>query len=121
MKKVLIVLFMFASLIMFKQANAQQLKFYYYPNNNVYYDVAHKQYIYSDNGNWTTVTTLPSGLRVVNTPRYIIYNPTPQVWVQNPIHLKKYKNNYPKGKAVGYKGTNPNKAIGKGTGKSKKH
>ena len=95
-------------------AKAQNLKFYYYPDNNVYYDVASHQYVYLNNGAWTTVQTLPSGITLVKSPRYVVYNPTKEVWRNNAVHIKKY----PKGKAVGYKGTNPNKANGQTKPKS---
>jgi len=116
MKKIFFALLLIASILSVKQAGAQLIKFYYYPNTNVYYDVTQRQYIYADNGNWVTVAALPTGIRVVNTRRVVVYNPTPQVWIQNPGHIKKYKTHYihyPNGKAVGYKGTNPNKANGK--------
>ena len=112
MKKIFFALVLFCSLLSFQKAGAQRLKFYYYPNSNVYYDVAHKQYIYSNNGNWTPVTTLPGGMNVVRSRRVIVYHNTPEIWMDNPGHIKKYKH-YPNGKAVGYKGTNPNKGKGK--------
>src|SRR5437016_3765546 len=62
MKKIIIALVFVFSLISFQQAGAQQLRFYYYPKSNVYYDIANHQYIYLNNGTWTTVTTLPSGM-----------------------------------------------------------
>ena len=90
---------------------AQQLKFYYYPSSNIYYDVSKKKYIYPANGTWNTVTVLPAKVRVGPAPRVVVYHSSPQVWASNADHVKKY--NPPKGKAVGYKGTNANKAKGK--------
>ena len=113
MKKILFALLMLFSLLSFKQAGAQQSKFYYYPTPNVYYDMSNHKYIYLDNGNWVKVTTLPAHVKVNNSRKVVVYNPGPQIWVNNSAHLKKYKDNYPNGKAVGYKGTNPNKANGK--------
>src|SRR5215208_6538210 len=109
MKKILLSLLLIAGIA--SAGIAQQLKFYYYPGANVYYDVANKHYIYLNNGSWTTVNTLPSGVTIVRQPRVVVYNSTPQVWAQNAAHVKKYKtkNTTPNGKAVGYKGTNPNK------------
>ena len=111
MKKLLFLLFLVAGIGF--SGTAQQLKFYYYPSSNVYYDVANKQYIYVDSATWSTVSVLPSRIHIAKTPRVIVYHATPQVWHLNPAHVKKYKNTAPKGKAVGYKGSNPNKAKGK--------
>jgi hypothetical protein len=112
MKKIIFLLILVISVSAFK-ADAQQLKFYYYPGSNVYYDVANKQYVYVENGNWVTVSKLPARVKVVNTPRYIVYNNDRRVWVNNGVHVKKYKDNRPNGKATGYKGSNPNKSSGK--------
>ena len=114
MKKLLLLVLFFAATGL--AVNAQK-KFYYYPGSNVYYDVAQKQYIYLNDGSWTPVTSLPTSLRVGRSPRYVVYSQTPEVWGQNQEHVKKYKapkqKNYPNGKAVGYKGSHPNKAVGK--------
>ncbi|MDB5245958.1 MAG: hypothetical protein JWQ40_352 [Segetibacter sp.] len=72
------------------------------------------------------VTVLPVSIRTVNGPRYIVYNQTPDVWIQNETHVKKYKapkqKHYPKGKAYRYKGSNSHKSEGdKGKGKNGKH
>jgi hypothetical protein len=111
MKKIFFALLLIGSLVSMN-AGAQQLKFYYYPKSNVYYDVTHRHYIYSNNGSWTTVTTLPSGVSVTRTRRVVIYNSGPEVWTQNAMHVKKYSH-YPAGRAVGWKGRNPNRAKGK--------
>ena len=117
MKKMILSLCLFVAVALTNESFAQQkLRFYYYPSANVYYDVANKQYIYLDNGTWTTVSTLPSTIAVDRKRRVTVYSDVPQVWQYNPEHIAKYQNqpdNYPKGKAVGYKGTNPNKAKGR--------
>ena len=113
MKKILFLFLLAVAISSAKQAGAQQKKFYYYPNSNMYYDVGSHQYIYLNNSGWVNVNTLPPGIIVNKTRRVVIYNPTPDIWVHNNKHKLKYKNTYPKGKAVGYKGTNPNKAQGK--------
>jgi hypothetical protein len=124
MKKLLLFVLLIGGVSLSSQA---QLKFYYYPASNVYYDVAHKQYVYQNNGSWTPVAVLPASLKTTRGPRYIVYNRTPDVWNQNETHVKKYKEakqkHYPKGKAVGYKGSNPNKEVGhaKSKGKNGKH
>lgn len=123
MKKLLLFVLLVAGFSFGSQA---QLKFYYYPSPNVYYDVAQKQYVYQNNGNWIPVTVLPANIKTKGGPRYIVYNQTPDIWIQNGAHIKKYKapkqKHYPKGKAYGYKGTNPNKGHGHGNkGKGGKH
>ena len=112
MKKLL-----FALCILFAAAipistQAQQMKFYYYPKANVYYNPSTKRYIYLENGTWTTVQTLPKKTTIWGIPRVAIYGNDSKIWLKNGDHVVKYKN-YPNGKAVGYKGTNPNKAQGK--------
>lgn len=98
------------------KAQAQQLKFYYYPASNAYYDVANQTYIYPSGGTWVTRSALPSRLSVLGTDRVAVYSSTPQVWRYNANHKTKYRGKSaeaPQGKAVGYKGSNPNKAQGK--------
>lgn len=119
MKKLLISILLLFVVSLVSQA---QLKFYYYPSTNVYYDVAQQRYLYADNGNWTPVKVLPSKFKGVTGPRYIVYNNTPEIWTVNDAHIKKYKSPKhvsPQGKAVGYKGTNPKKSSGAGKGKAK--
>lgn len=95
-------------------AKAQQgnLRFYYYPSSNVYYDVASQQYYYDPSGSWVTVKQLPAGYTVVNQPRYVVYRKDHEIWRDNAVHVQKYKNK-PNGKAKGWKGSNENKAKGK--------
>ena len=114
MKKVLFGLTLLFTLSL--SSSAQKQRFYYYPQANVYYDVKNKQYIYSNNGTWTTVSTLPADINVNRSPRVVVHSTTPEVWNQNSLHVERYRNiadNYPKGRATGYKGTNPNRAEGK--------
>jgi hypothetical protein len=99
MKKLIFSLCIVASLLIANDSQAQRLRFYYYPDRNVYYDPGHSQYIYDNNGNWTTVRTLPSGYVVRNSPRVTIYSDRPEVWTYNEEHRTKYKNyHYPKAK-----------------------
>ena len=112
MKKLLFLLVFIAGVAV--SGFAQQLRFYYYPSSNVYYDPAKKVYFYQNSGSWTSVRTLPTDIRVASTPRVTVYHNNPEVWRDNEVHIKKYKDTSPRGKAVGYKGSNPNKAKGKG-------
>jgi hypothetical protein len=111
MKKLIIGLLLVVFVFSYRQASAQQLKFYYYPSSNVYYDLVHKQYIYLNDGSWTTVKLLPPAVSASGR-KVVIYHSGPDVWVNNAAHQKKYTIP-PRGKAVGYKGTNPNKGNGK--------
>lgn len=102
-----------------QQAEAQQLRYYYYPASNAYYDVANQTYIYPSGGTWVRRGALPSRLAVLGTDRVVVYSSTPQVWRYNATHKAKYKGKSaeaPQGKAVGYKGSHPNKAQGKAGG-----
>jgi hypothetical protein len=111
MKKLL--LFLLIAFVVSISTQAQ-LKFYYYPATNVYYDVAQGRYIYLDNGSWTPVAVLPAKIKAANGPRYVVYNKTPDVWVVNSTHIQKYKapkyKTYPPGQVVRYRG-NSGKAV----------
>ena len=101
MKKILILLCF--SLAMFsKNASAQQsdtsatkhqMKFYYYPSLNIYYDPTAEDYWYYDesNSNWTSVKQLPSSVTLVRSPRYLVYHNDADIWKDNAEHLKKFK------------------------------
>jgi len=118
MKRAITAILLLLAIIATNPVAAQQLTFYYYPDANVYYNPAKKQYIYFNNGAWTPVAVLPGTIVVKNKPRVVVHSNTPDVWVLNKEHVIKYKNQ-PNGKAVGYKGTNPNKAQGKARAKGK--
>jgi hypothetical protein len=112
MKKLFLSMLLIAGIAF--SSEAQKTKYYYYPGANVYFDIEKKQYIYPSNGTWTTATTLPTGLAITNKPRVIMYDETSEVWRNNQTHVTKYKaktTHLPKGKAVGYKGSNPNKPV----------
>jgi len=111
MKKIIVALLLAISLISFQQAGAQQLKFYYYPSSNVYYDLAHHHYVYLNNGTWTTINTYPPRFSTRDR-RVVIYHSGPEVWMDNTAHYRKYYN-VPRGRAVGWHGRNPNRAKGK--------
>lgn len=119
MKQFIAAVLLSMALVFGQQAEAQQLRYYYYPASNVYYDVANKTYIYPSGGTWVTRGALPSRLAVLGTDRVVVYSSTPQVWRYNATHKAKYKGRSaeaPRGKAVGYKGSHPNKAQGKAGG-----
>ena len=90
MKKILFLVFLMIGFSILNNAQAQKTKFYYYPSSNVYFNTASGKYIYNNNGQWTTVKSLPAK-KPLDPHRVIVYNNTPEVWVNNPSHIKKYK------------------------------
>ena len=92
-------------------AHAQKRSYYYYPSNNVYYDISGRQYVYNNGGTWTTVKTLPSGITLVKgSPRVTVYHTGNDVWAGNSGHVIKYKNY----KAPKMKPVKSNNGKGKG-------
>ena len=94
-----------------------QVRYYYLPDVQAYYDISTKKFIYLDHGNWIHRTYLPS--------RYSGYD----LYGGHKVVLKSYRGNTPfiyydqhKEKYVkGYKGGGPQKTIGQkpGHGNSK--
>ena len=109
MKKIIVALSLALFLFVGLTAGAQQTRYYYYPASNVYLDPVKQVYIYPNGSSWTQVSSLPSSYNVRGAQRVTVYSESPQVWRQNATHKTKYKKTTPapKGKAVGYKGTNP--------------
>ena len=128
MKQLFATILMLVGLAQGPEASAQQLRYYYYPSSNVYYDVANNRYIVPSGSSWVTRSAASSRDMVLGGNRVTVYSETPEVWRYNDTHKAKYKGKSagaPYGKAVGYKGTNPNKASGntgtkaaKGSGKA---
>jgi hypothetical protein len=97
MKKIILalaVLFAFAG-VQKATAQDQRVKFYYYPSNNVYYDVSGNQYWYYDEPTvkWMEVKTLPTTITLQKTPVYTVYYNGSDVWKDNDKHKAKYKGN----------------------------
>jgi hypothetical protein len=71
----------------------QQVKFYYYPSSNVYFNVSTGQYWYYDEPTvkWMEVKTLPETITLEKTPVYTVYYSGEDVWKDNATHQKKYK------------------------------
>lgn len=84
-------------------------KFYYYPQSNVYYDAGPGLYYYNTGPSWTGVSVLPASINItIGAPRVAVYHQGPEVWMDNPVHVVKYKSY--KNKPIKYK-------KGKGHGK----
>ncbi|UAY51451.1 hypothetical protein [Ferruginibacter albus] len=75
----------------YNQSCDQQQSFYYYPSANVYYNPFANNYSYNNGRGWLTVNVLPAGISVYNAPRYTVYHRGPQVWLDNPVHIKNYR------------------------------
>lgn len=123
MKKVVLFVLLIAGIAF--NSKAQKFKFYYYPASNVYYNASQHKYAYLNKGSWIETPGLPAGKNAAGGSRYIVYSSSPKIWVKNEAHVKKYKapkyQHLPKGKAVGYKGSHPNKALGTGKGHGHKN
>ena len=72
-----------------------KLKFYYYPEKNVYYNVENSNYLYSLNGgkSWDSLKMNEAKETKALGKREVIYSETPQVWRSNMQHLKSYNGN----------------------------
>lgn len=67
-------------------------KFYYYPQQNVYFDPVASLYIYHNGPSWSSVSVLPPSLVIsVGAPRVLVYHEGPEIWYDNPAHVVKYK------------------------------
>ena len=73
-------------------ASEDRLKFYYYPDKNVYYDVSRSNYLYSLNGgkSWDSLLLSNSEEAEALGKREVIFNETPDVWRKNAAHLQQY-------------------------------
>jgi len=95
MKKNIAIFFtvLMLSILAYVTVNAQTKRsFYYYPSQNVYYDITGKQYLFNNGGTWTNTKTLPSGVVLRKTDSKVtVYHPGDDVWVNNSGHVVKYK------------------------------
>ena len=98
MKKIIFGLVLLFSLgsatkLMAQETKTQQVKFYYYPSSNIYYNITSGEYWYYDDvsATWTQVKTLPESITLTKTPVYTVYYNGEEVWKDNAAHMKKYK------------------------------
>jgi len=68
-----------------------QQSFYYYPDANVYFDLSCNRYIYFDGNAWLYANTLPTGIFIGRSPRFLVYHNGPRVWMDNAIHINNYR------------------------------
>ena len=80
-------------------------KYYYYPSSNVYFDAGPGLYYYQNGNQWSGVSILPPSFSFsIGAPRVAVYHYGPQVWVDNHIHVVKYKGQkHHPGKKIKYK------------------
>jgi hypothetical protein len=66
--------------------------YYYYPEWNAYYDVAHKNYIYSIDGGKTWDTITNSSNEVANTlgKKVTLHSSSAEIWLNNAEHRQHY-------------------------------
>ena len=66
--------------------------YYYYPEWNAYYDVQHKNYIYSIDGGKTWDTITNSSNAVVNTlgDKIVLRTTSSEIWTENAEHRQQY-------------------------------
>src|SRR5688572_12893663 len=118
MKKNIAIFFtvLMLSVLAYVTVNAQTKRsFYYYPSQNVYYDITGKQYLFDSGGSWTSTKTLPSGVVLRKTDSKVtVYHPGDDVWVNNSGHVVKYK-------SQGKGNTQKVKVKTSGNGKGKKN
>lgn len=69
----------------------QQQSFYYYPQANVYYNVASHQYLYPRNGVWVSVATPHFSFSFSNMPHETVYYDGPEIWMENRVHISRYR------------------------------
>jgi hypothetical protein len=70
----------------------QEVKFYYYPRTNVYFDVDKKNYIYSLDGgkSWGIVNNSIDKEPATLGKRVVIYSTTDSIWKENEAHRSQY-------------------------------
>lgn len=74
----------------------QEVKFYYYPKTNIYFDVAKKDYIYSLDGGktWGFINNLMDKEPATLGKRVVIYSTVDSIWKQNEVHRKQYSGTF---------------------------
>ena len=97
-------------------AGYTEVRYYYLPDIDTYYDIGTRQFIYVNNGRWVRAASLPVVYR-----NYNLYNGYKVVVTDyrgaTPyIHYKVHKHKYPHG----YKGKAVQKTIGRPPGHAKK-
>lgn len=66
--------------------------FYYYPEWNAYYDVQHKNYIYSIDGGktWDTISNSLEAINNTLGEKIVLHSSSSEIWQENAEHRNKY-------------------------------
>lgn len=93
MKQLIIAIALLLAIGSTTDANAQRVRYYYYPHTNVYYNTVSGDYWYYDESktNWMTVKALPSSITIDDNNRFVIIYDGIDVYKENSTHKKKYK------------------------------
>lgn len=92
-KWTLVLLLVVAAVVVFSTDIFQKkYTFYYYPEWNAYYDVRHKNYIYSIDGgkNWDTITNSSNGVADILGEKIVLHSRSADVWLDNARHRADY-------------------------------
>jgi|GEM_PF-4289028 len=89
MKKAIFTAIFLFQMIQGITVSAQQHRFHYYPEVNMYYDVRDKKFIYNDNGTWVRGVAVPAGIPRLGR-RVTVRSESRDIWYQNHIHREQY-------------------------------
>jgi len=73
-------------------ARADEIKYIYYPANEVYFNPVQKEYYYMDNGTWVERTVAPNGVTLTKGVNITLEGQTPYVY--HTTVIKKYPKTY---------------------------
>lgn len=91
MNKLVIVLVLACGFFFSQSANAQRTRYYYYPDQDVYYNPGARTYTWNDNGHWNTGRQMPENMHVDRRAKHVtVYHQNPNVWEDHDMHRKKY-------------------------------
>ncbi len=70
----------------------KKIEFFYYPQRNIYFDVANSQYFFSLDGGktWDSLSSRTNGEPATLGNKQILYSDTHAIWNNNQAHLKQY-------------------------------
>lgn len=74
------------------EKKAQQHEFYYYPDMNLYFDVAKNNFIYSLDGGimWDTIDAKSGSIPTTLGNKIVLSSASDSIWKDNAIHREKY-------------------------------
>ena len=74
------------------EKKAKQNEFYYYPDMNLYYDVAKNNFIYSLDGGviWDTIDAKSGNIPTTLGDKIVLNSTSDSIWNDNKLHREKY-------------------------------